>query len=49
MEHGFRLIVEFNDNTETLIYEYSSERVAEGLANRYKAASFVKSVKVIEF
>lgn len=49
MAHGYRVIVKFNDGTEDMTYEYSKYKVAEGIARRYKEASFVESVEIEEF
>lgn len=49
MAHGYRVIVKCNDGTEDMIYEYSNWKVAEGIARRYKKASFVESVEIEEF
>lgn len=49
MIHGFRVIVKCNDGTEDMIYEYNSEKRAQGIVRRYEKANFVESVKVEEF
>lgn len=49
MAHGYKVIVKCNDGTEDMIYEYSSAKVAKGIARRYEKASFVESVEIEEF
>lgn len=44
----FRVIVKFNDGTEDMVFEYSTAKVANGVAKRYMKASCVKHVEVEE-
>lgn len=49
LEHGYRVTVKFNDGTETMIYEYSSEKVADSVVRHYSRSSFIASVEKEDF
>ncbi len=49
LAHGYRIKVEFNDGTETAVYEYKSERVADSVVRHYKKQPFTKKVYKEEF
>lgn len=49
LAHGYRVIVKFNDGTEDMVYEYSKEKVADGVVRRYEKSKFVASVEKEEF
>lgn len=44
----FRVIVKFNDGTEDMVYEYPTEKIANGVVRRYSKCSFVESVEIEE-
>lgn len=44
----FRVTVKFNDGAEDMVYEYPTEKIANGVARRYLKAKCVKSVGVEE-
>ena len=49
LAHGYRVTVKFNDGTEDAVYEYSNEKVADGVVRRYSNAKCVASVDKEEF
>ena len=44
LAHGYRVIVTFNDGSETRTYEYKSEKVADSVIRSYRRQSFVANV-----
>ena len=48
-ENHFKVIVKFNDGTETMTYEYPTRKIAEGIVRRYLKSEFVEFVEMEEF
>ena len=44
----FRVTVKFNDGTEDMVFEYPTEKIANGIARRYSKEKFVESVEIEE-
>ena len=49
LEHGYRVIVKYNDGAEDTIHVYLSEKVADSVVRRYQKAACVASVEKEEF
>lgn len=49
MAHGYMVIVKFNDGTGDMVFEYSSEKVADSVVRMYGRSSCVASVSKVEF
>lgn len=47
-QNHFRVTVKFNDGTENAVYEYPTEKIANGVVRRYSKSVFVESVEVEE-
>lgn len=41
MAHGYRVIVKFADGSADMVFEYSSERVADSVVKMYKSDHLV--------